>query len=549
MAVGARGDRGGDAGDLAARIPGAIVRAIDAHPWLSALAIGAIRVATTLPALGRNSFWIDEVWTAALAVQPLRTILHVGLHDENPPLYNLLAAGWAQIAGVSEVSMRFPSVVASAGAVAALFLVVRRFFGAEAALWSALLFLVNPLEWRWAREARAYGVVQLLCVAAWGLFLELFARPRRRTAVALGVVEAMSIATHYATGLAFAAQAPAAAWAWRRSPHAFRSWFAAQAVAAAACAPLAWAIAGIMPVQPYDWRPVPGRHDLLRLASDLAGGRSALLWGLATAVAGAWFLAGGAGTRTASSDAGPGSLAGRRPAADDPPGEGWRFASLASWAVAPVVLAWVVSQRAPMFLSRYLLFCAPGWVALLGVAVARLPWPPVGRALVAILLAVTASRGFARIWPGPPWRQVARVATEAGAGSSLPTVVVTPLVEDCMTWAWHARRDALGVVFAPVEVFEKAGSFRPELLVDRLEEGGTSCLRPGEIVARAPRLPHRAILVVLPARDSDGDETFGALRAAGFAVDERRAPTPFRVARIERGGSPGTASETAPRGS
>lgn len=536
-------------GDLAARIPGATVRAIDEHPWLAALAIVAIRLATTLPALGRNSFWIDEAWTAALAVQPLTTILHVGFHDENPPVYNLLAAGWAQFAGVSEVSMRFPSAVASAAAGAALFLVVRRFFGGEAALWSALLFLVNPLEWKWAREARAYGLVQLLCVAAWGLFFELFARPRPRTAAALGFVEAVSVATHYATGFAFAAQAPVAAWAWRRAPRAFRSWLAAQAVAAAVCAPLAWAIVGVMPGQPYDWRPVPGRHDLLRLASDLVGGRSALLWGFAVAAAGAWFLARGAGTGALGSTNGEGSLAARRPGPDDPPGEGWRFACLASWAVVPVLLAWVVSQRAPMFLSRYLLFCALGWVALLGVAVARLPWPPAGRAFVAILLAVTASRGFARLWPGLPWRQVVQVSTGAGAGPSLPTVVVTPVIEDCMTWAWHARRDALPVVFAPVGVFEKASSFRPERLVDRLREGGTTCLRPGEITAGAPRLPSRAILVVLPARDSGGDETLAALRAAGYAVDERRAPPPFRVARIERGASPGTAPATAPRDS
>ncbi|MFM8410088.1 MAG: glycosyltransferase family 39 protein, partial [Alphaproteobacteria bacterium] len=468
MAVDRHGDGRGGAFDVVARAPAALVRAIDAHPWLAALTIALVRLATTLPALGRNSFWIDEVWTAVLAVQPLRTILHVGLHDENPPLYNLLAAGWAEVAGVSEVSMRFPSVLASAAAVASLFLVVRRFFGAEAALWSALLFLVNPQEWKWAREARAYGLVQLLSVAEWGLFFELFARPRRRAAVALGLVEAVSVATHYATGLAFAAQAPAAAWAWRRSPRAVRLWVTAQVIAAAACAPLAWALLGIMPVQAYSWRPVPGGHDLLRLASDLAGGRSALLWGLAVAVPVAWFLARGARTWAARSAEGTDSLAGRRPAQDDPPGEGWRFASLASWAVVPLMLAWVVSQRAPMFLARYLLFCALGWVALLGVAVARLPWPPVGRALVAILLAVTASRGFGRLWPGPPWRQAVRVSAEAGAGHSLPKIVVTPIVEDCMTWAWHARRDALEVVFAPVGVFEKATSFRLERLVRRL---------------------------------------------------------------------------------
>ena len=549
MAAGARGSGGGGAGDLAARIPGAILRAIDAHPWRSALGVAAIRVATTLPALGRNSFWIDEVWTAALALQPLRTILHVGLHDENPPVYNLLAAAWAQFAGVSEVSMRFPSVLASAAAVAALFLVVRRFFGGEAALWSALLFLVNPLEWKWAREARAYGLVQLLCVAAWGLFFDLFARPRRRAAVALGLVEAVSVATHYATGFAFAAQAPAAAWAGRRAPRAFRLWLVSQAGAAAACAPLAWSIVGIMPVQPYDWRPVPRLHDLLRLASDLAGGRSALLWGLAVAAAAGWSLGRGADTGATRTADGTGSLAGRRRAPDDRPGEGRRFASLASWAVVPVLLAWVVSQRAPMFLPRYLLFCSLGWVALLGVAIARLPWPPVGRALVAVLLAVTASRGFGRLWPGPPWRQVVQVSTEAGAGPSRPTIVVTPLVEDCMTWAWHARRDALEVVFAPVGIFEANGSFRPERLVRRLEEGGTACLRPGEIASRAPDLPSRAVLVVLPAPDSKGDETLAALRAAGFAVDERRGPPPFRVARIERAKPPGSAPVSAPRSS
>lgn len=543
---------GGTAGDAAGAGPLAPVRWIDAHPWAAAAAVAAARIATTLPGLGRRSFWLDEVWTAALAAQPVGTIVSVGLHDENPPLYNLLIAAWTSLAGVSEVSLRLPSVFAAAAAAGLLLLVVRRHFGSEAALWATLLLFANPLEWDWAREARAYGLVQLLCVAAWGLFLRLFERPRRATAAGLAAVEALSMATHYVLGFAFAAQAAAALLARRASPLGFRAWLGTQAIAATAVAPLLLSALRAMPTKPESWRPVPGLRDLLELATRIAGRRAALSWGLGLVAT--WVVlrlaARTASARSGASVQAPPVLAARPspgtppPGASSGPGEDWRIGALALWAALPIVLAFAVSQRAPMFLPRYLLFSALGWVAWLGAIVSRLPLPPGARALVACVLAFLAAGGFAKLGGRADWRRAALAAHAARADRALPAFVVTSETGDCLVWAWYAERDALPAVF------RRSGPtrFDPDGLERRLAAAGSTCLRPTafEAVASAGNLPPQAVLLAATQDAPRNEAMLARSRVAGFSTRPLVVPGPFRAAVIERAGSVGDPASRAP---
>ena len=515
-----------------------ISRRIDENPSGAALAVALLHLATRLPGLGRRGFWLDEAWTAALAVQAPRAILFAGLHDENPPLYNLFTAGWVRLFGISEVALRVPSVIAGGACAAALLLVVHRRFGAEASLWASLLLLVNPLEWHYSREARAYAIIQLLCIVSYGLFLRLFDRPTWVVALALGMIEAVGMATHYLLGLAFAAQALAALLACRAAPRAFRFWCGAQALALALFSPLLQSLWRNAPTKPEVWRPVPDASGFLRVASELVGSRSALGWGLALvaiAVAtAAWRRSRhAAGVADAAIDGAPRGVPADAGGCGSPAGAGeaWRLATVATWVIVPLLLGFAIAQRVPIFLSRYLLFAALGWCVLAGALIARLPGPALARVAFALALALASCRGFGRLraaglGEGPGWREAARrVSAERAQGAD--EAIVSPSIA-CITFAYHFRPDLVGTLFGP------GGYFAPGRLYRRLRREGIRCLTFEAIARQADSFPERTVLVLAWAGAFSSPALVGALEAAGFEVERLSAPPGLWISRAQR---------------
>jgi len=59
-----------------------------------------------------QSLWLDEATTALAAKMPLADIFTKFLPgDFHPPLYYLLMKGWGSLFGLSEISLRTPSVI------------------------------------------------------------------------------------------------------------------------------------------------------------------------------------------------------------------------------------------------------------------------------------------------------------------------------------------------------------------------------------------------------------------------------------------------------
>jgi mannosyltransferase len=458
-----------------------------------ALAIAALRA----PGIGERSLWLDEALTASRALRTPSAIVAGAASNQNPPLYTLLVAGWASLFGVSEVSLRLPSLLASAAAAALLVLLVWRRLGGEAAIYAALLLAASEPQLYYAREARSYAVLGLLCVASFLVYLELLERPTWPRAMALGLLNAAAMYTHFAIGFAFVAQAAYALLDLRRGARAVAFYALSQLLALAIFLPWVDALRANAPEAGQFWLAPPGLPALRSVVFDLAGGRWAIALSLLVVACAGWTLL---------------SRGRRIPAA-----RARTLAVLAAWAIAPVALGFLVSQWTPVFLLRYQLYAGLGWIALVAALAASLPLPRALRAgaVAAIALAAASHLDWGRV-RGADWRSASELAV--GAASSDAAIVVAPSYA-CLPFAYYADPEA----FADAErTLERLASRRVFCVEASDAVDGARLGWPQRVIAlvgndAGERLP--AWLEVLerdgyqPAGDGDvGGVRYGVLR-------------------------------------
>lgn len=130
--------------------------------------------------LHAQSLWYDEGFSAWLASKPVAEIVARTAADIHPPFYYVLLHTWMALAGTSEFSLRFLSVMAGVPAVPLMWGLARRLVGRQAGPVAALLAAVAPV-WLWyAQEARMYTLVTTLGLAATWALVRLLERPSRR---------------------------------------------------------------------------------------------------------------------------------------------------------------------------------------------------------------------------------------------------------------------------------------------------------------------------------------------------------------------------------
>lgn len=141
--------------------------------------VGATLVGAVLRlfALGRQSLWIDEVftWNSADVGQPLR-LSHL-LENVHGPLYSLLLHLWTGLAGDGEWALRFPSALFGIATVPALAWAGGRWLGRETAVPAAWLAAGSPFLVWYSQEARNYSLLILCACLSAGALLALRERP------------------------------------------------------------------------------------------------------------------------------------------------------------------------------------------------------------------------------------------------------------------------------------------------------------------------------------------------------------------------------------
>lgn len=365
----------------------------------------AVAFVLGLVRLGAPSFWIDEAFTASEMHYSLAEKLDIQYHF----LHLLLIEPWAAMAGDSEWSLRFPSVVGAALAAGLMVVLADRFFERRVALVSGLLLATSPFLVMWSQQARAYSFFLALCLSAMLLLLRAFERGTRGAWATFGLALSVVVVWQPAAGF-LALPAYLVLIIQRRErflPHGL--------LAAVVFAVVAVPWAGVTAMRStgegvnMNWLTFPTAAEAVRAALDVSGAAGL---GVILATIGVFALR-------------------RR-------GEHELMTWLGVWAVSPFALALGVSTVRPIYLDRFLVSTAPAF-ALLG-AVGLMALRPRLKVVAMTAVVVATGLGLAQWyapkdggnWRGEDWRTATRTALELRAPGD--DLVVAPW------WAFRGAR-------------------------------------------------------------------------------------------------------------
>ena len=130
--------------------------------WLAPVLLSAAVGLAYAYQLGREPLAASEAYSALAAAQPsIRLVAHsaLSLDPGKPVLYHLLLHWFCRWAGLSEVGLRWLSVIFGVASVYLVFALGEDLFGFEVGLSAAVLWGFNPLAAVLARWARMYSML------------------------------------------------------------------------------------------------------------------------------------------------------------------------------------------------------------------------------------------------------------------------------------------------------------------------------------------------------------------------------------------------------
>lgn len=104
--------------------------------------------------LGASDIWYDEAYSIIISGRFWQ--------DWNPPLYFGILHYWIKLFGISEFSLRFPSLIFSVSGIYITFLLSKRLFNARVGIFAAIFMSLSAFHIWYAQEARPYSLSMLL---------------------------------------------------------------------------------------------------------------------------------------------------------------------------------------------------------------------------------------------------------------------------------------------------------------------------------------------------------------------------------------------------
>jgi len=158
-----------------------------------------------------ESLWVDEGFSYWAIRHP--DMLGLLVNDVHPPVYFVLLRGWAEVAGITELALRYLSVVPSLLSVAAVVHVAREIElirGINRETWvptlAALMLALADMENYVAQETRMYTWhVLWVILSMWG-FLRWARTGERRALIGWFMASLLLVYTHYIGTAALAVQ-------------------------------------------------------------------------------------------------------------------------------------------------------------------------------------------------------------------------------------------------------------------------------------------------------------------------------------------------------
>jgi hypothetical protein len=187
----------------------------------------------TLAGIERDSFWLDEGWTAATirdaprdidswrdAVRYVRdSLLHTFERvraDVHPPLYFMLLDGWSLLVGDSQFALRLPSAFMGTLALAGIYAVGKQWFNWRTGLIAVLLLGTSGFFIYYSREARMYTLYLALTTIATAAYSRWWHKPTLWRGLLYSLLMANALYTHYVSALIFVAHGVHLLITWRK---------------------------------------------------------------------------------------------------------------------------------------------------------------------------------------------------------------------------------------------------------------------------------------------------------------------------------------------
>jgi mannosyltransferase len=122
-----------------------------------------------------NSMWLDEAYSVYVSNQNFAGIITNLKIDTGPPLYYMLLALWIKIFGISEVAVRSLSSTLYMATLFSIYLLAKMLFeNRRAGLLSSFLYMLSPLAFIHAQNARMYSLLTLLVTLSLFFFSRLY---------------------------------------------------------------------------------------------------------------------------------------------------------------------------------------------------------------------------------------------------------------------------------------------------------------------------------------------------------------------------------------
>jgi mannosyltransferase len=176
--------------------------------WVLAF-LTALGVAMRFASLGVQSYHHDEVITVARVIPGSFTdmLKQVKGSESNPPLYYVLAWGWAKAFGTGEVGMRSLSALFGAATVPLAYCIGAELSSRRAGLITAALVAVSPMLIWYSQEARSYALLVFFCAASLFFFARALRTRSGRDLALWALASALALCSHYFAVFAVAIEA------------------------------------------------------------------------------------------------------------------------------------------------------------------------------------------------------------------------------------------------------------------------------------------------------------------------------------------------------